>query len=90
MGKVFGLALAAESVLTVLLSTTAVAAAGGLVGAFRGWFMTDSQAAYYSDRVTQGKYLVAIEGTDAEIDQAEQILRKWGIEDWQIFSRPTR
>lgn len=81
-----GLALAAESVLTVLLSSSAVAVSGGLLGALRGWFMSDSEAAHYYDRVDQGGYFVAIEGTDAELRQAEQILRKWGIQDWSVFA----
>lgn len=81
-----GLALAAESVLTVLLGSSAIAVSGGLLGALRGWFMSDAEAAHYHDRIDQGGYLVAIEGTDAEIRQAEQILSKWDIQDWNVFT----
>ncbi|NJM76965.1 MAG: hypothetical protein HC852_15720 [Acaryochloridaceae cyanobacterium RU_4_10] len=43
------------------------------------------QAAYYSDRVDRGDCLVTVEGTDAEIRQAEQILSKWDIQEWSVL-----
>ncbi len=85
-----GLILAAESVMAVLLGTTAVAASGGLVGVLRGLFVPEQQAKYYDDRVTHGEYLVGIEGTEAETARAEEILSRWGIQDWNIFARPER
>ncbi len=84
-----GLVLAAESILTVLLSSAAVAAAGGLIGALEGWFIPDKQAALYNDRVSRGDYLVALEGTESEICQAEKILSRWGIQEWGVFDPPT-
>ena len=84
-----GLALAAESVLTVLLGSAAVAAAGGLLGALEGWYIPEKQAKFYNDRVSQGDYLVTLEGTESEIRQAEKILSRWGIQEWQIFAPPT-
>lgn len=81
-----GLALAVESVLTVLLTSAAVATTGGLLGALRGWSMTEKQARFYNDRIVQGNYLVAIEGTEAEIHQAEQVLKRWDIQNWSVFS----
>lgn len=84
-----GLPLVAESVLTVLLGSGAVAAAGGLVGALEGWYVPEKQAKFYNDRVSQGDYLVTIEGTEPEIRQAEKILSRWGIQEWHIFAPPT-
>lgn len=84
-----GLALAAESVLTILLGSAAVAAAGGLIGALEGWYIPEKQAKFYNDRVSQGDYLVTLEGTESEIRQAENILSRWGIQEWQIFASPT-
>lgn len=43
--------------------------------------MTEKQARFYNDRIVQGNYLVAIEGTEAEIYQAEQVLKRWNIQD---------
>lgn len=84
-----GLPLIAESVLTVLLGSGAVAAAGGLIGALEGWYIPEKQAKLYNDRVSQGNYLVVIEGTESEIRQAEKILSRWDIQEWQIFTPPT-
>jgi hypothetical protein len=84
-----GLALAAESVLTVLLGSAAVAAAGGLIGALEGWYIPEKQAKFYNDRVSQGDYLVTLEGTESEICQAEKILSRWNIQEWHIFAPPT-
>lgn len=84
-----GLALAAESVLTVLLATATAATTGGLLGALQGWSMSEKQAQFYYDRMTQGNYLVAIEGTETEIRQAEQVLKQWNIQDWNVFVSPS-
>lgn len=84
-----GLVLAAESVLTVLLGSAAVAGISGLIGALEGWYIPEKQAALYNDRVSQGDYLVTIEATESEIRQAEKILSCWGIQEWQIFAPPT-
>lgn len=84
-----GLALAAESVLTVLLGSTAVAGIGGLIGALEGWYIPEKQAALYNDRVSQGDYLVAIESTEDDIRFAEPVLKRWGIQEWRVYNAPS-
>lgn len=84
-----GLALAAESVLTVLLGSATAAGIGGLIGALEGWYIPEKQAALYNERVSQGDYLVALEGTEDDIHQAETILSRWGIQEWRVFTSPT-
>ncbi|MBW4686867.1 MAG: hypothetical protein KME40_17610 [Komarekiella atlantica HA4396-MV6] len=86
----FGPALAVESVLATLLGSGASAAAGGLIGALRGWFLPEEAAQLYNDRVSQGNYLVTIESTKEDIRQAEPILKCWGIQEWRVFDIPTR
>ena len=81
-----GLVLAAESVLTVLLGSAAVAGIGGLVGALEGWYIPEKQAALYNDRVSQGDYLVAIESTEDDIRRAEPVFRRWGIQEWRVYN----
>lgn len=84
-----GPVLAAESILAVLLTSGAVAATGGLIGALQGWFIPEEQARSYNDRVSQGDYLVTIEGTEDEIRRAEPVLSRWGIQEWRVFDKPT-
>lgn len=81
----FGPVLAAESLFGVLMGSGATAAVGGLYGALQGWLVPEEQAKVYSDRVNQGEYLVTIEATEAEIQMAQPILDRWGIENWQVY-----
>lgn len=72
-----------------LLGSGIGAAGGGLVGALIGWGVPEDQARYYNDRVSQGEYLVIVEGTEAEIHHAETILNQWGIQQWNIYDTST-
>ncbi|ARV59662.1 hypothetical protein BZZ01_14400 [Nostocales cyanobacterium HT-58-2] len=83
-----GLAVAAESILLILLGTGASAAAGGLVGALRGWFVPKEAAQLYNERVFQGHYLMMLEGTKKDICHAEVILTRCGIQQWRVFDIP--
>lgn len=65
------------------------AAAGGLTGALVGLGIPDDRARYYNDRVNRGDYLVMVDGTDDEIARAEAILRRRGIQDWDVFDAPS-
>lgn len=85
----FGPVLAAESILATLLGSGASAAAGGLVGALRGWFVPEKVAQLYNERVFQGCYLLTIEGTEEDIRCAEHILIRWGIQEWRVFDIST-
>ena len=84
-----GLVLAAESILTVLIGSAAVAGMGGLLGALEGWYIPQKQAALYNERVSQGDYLIALEGIEDDISQAETILSRWGIREWGVFAAST-
>lgn len=83
------LAGATGTALATALSGAAIGAAtGGLGGALIGLGIPEHEAKRYNDRVSRGEYLVAVEGTDAEIARAETILRRRGIEDWGIYHAP--
>ncbi len=64
------------------------AAAGSLLGALIGLGIPEERARVYNERVERGDYLVIIDGTDAEIARAEEILRRQGIEEFEVFNRP--
>jgi hypothetical protein len=81
----FGQALAVESLLVTLVASGASAAAGGLVGAVRGWFLPEEPAILYNEQVSQEVYLVTVRGTKNEIRRAEPILTRCGIQDWRVY-----
>jgi hypothetical protein len=66
------------------------AAAGGLMGALVGLGIPEERARVYNDRITQGDYLVIVDGTEADLHQAEAILGDRGIQDWGIYDIPER
>lgn len=80
----FGQALAVETLLITLVGGAASAAAGGFVGAIRGWFLPQEVALFYNDHISKGVYLVTVEGTENEIRHAEPILTRWGIQEWHV------
>lgn len=61
------------------------AAGGGLVGALIGWGIPEDRAKYYDELVSQGRYIVLMEGTQAEINGAEAILKNRRIQDWGVY-----
>lgn len=82
----FGPVLAVESVLATLLASGVTATFGGLVGALQGWFVPEEQARLYNEWVSQGEFLVTIEGTEDEIRQAEPILHRWKVREWHVYA----
>ncbi|BAY35318.1 hypothetical protein NIES2107_72300 (plasmid) [Nostoc carneum NIES-2107] len=83
----FGPALAVESVLTTLLAGGASAIFGSLCGAFQGWFAPEKQVKLWQP---SEDFLVKVEGTADEIQQAEYILRYWGVREWHIYELSKR
>jgi outer membrane lipoprotein SlyB len=65
------------------------AGAGGIIGAVIGNGVSHEQAKAYSDRLSNGDYLVMIDGTDEEIHRAESILGGQGIQDWGVYNSAT-
>lgn len=83
------LAGATATALATTLSGGAIGAvAGGLIGALIGLGIPEDRAKVYSDRVSQGDYLVMVEGSDADINHAESVLRRGGIQEWGVYDIP--
>ncbi|MEH2409507.1 hypothetical protein [Nostoc sp.] len=61
------------------------AVAGGLLKAVIGTNIPDEQVKLYSERLAQGQYLIVLEGTNDELQQAQTVLKTQGIQDWIIF-----
>ncbi|MCT7976967.1 DUF1269 domain-containing protein [Laspinema olomoucense] len=87
-----GPVLAGGTVATILLNTLAGgalgAATGGLVGALAGLGIPDERATIYNNRLSQGHYLLIVEGSVYEIERAEEILTGRGIQEWGIYRLP--
>jgi hypothetical protein len=62
------------------------AISGGLLGGEGGVEISETQAQHYEGLLAQGHYLLTVKGTDAEIDQAESVLKAANIQDWMIFN----
>jgi hypothetical protein len=83
------LAGATATALATTFSGAAIgAAAGGLIGALVGLGIPEERARYYNDRISQGDYLVIVDGTEADLREAEAVLSHRGIQDWGIYNIP--
>jgi len=76
---------AATALATALTGGAIGAAAGGLAGALVGLGIPEKNARIYNDRINRGDYLVIVDGTDAEVHRAEEILRRRHVEDFNIY-----
>jgi hypothetical protein len=64
------------------------AAAGGMVGGLVGLGIPEDRAQDYHDRVVRGEYLVIIDGIQAEIAQAGEVLKHHGVSQWEVYTAP--
>ena len=85
IGPVIAGGAAATALASTLAGGAIGAAAGGIVGGLVGLGIPEDRARVYSDRFQRGDYLVIIDGTEAEIREAEAILRRRGIEEFAIY-----
>lgn len=86
-----GIGLATEVAILLgnaLLGSGFGAAGGSLVGAMLGWGIPEEQAKYYDELLSQGNYVVLVEGTEAEIKRAEAILLDRQILNWNVYKTP--
>jgi uncharacterized membrane protein len=75
----------ATALATTLAGTAIGAASGGIIGALIGLGIPEDQAKVYNDRLSQHQYIVIVTGTPRTVDQAEDILRHQGIEQWHVY-----
>lgn len=82
--------LAAGTLATTLAGAGIGAAAGGLVGALANLGIPEDEARDYNERISEGRYLVTVEGTLEEIERAGEIFQRRGIRDWNIYDVGSR
>lgn len=71
-----------------LLGGSFGAAGGSLVGALIGWGLPEERAKHYDELLSQGEYIVLVEGTQAQINEAEAILFAHQIGNWNVYQTP--
>lgn len=78
----------ATTLATTLAGGAIGAVTGGLLGALVGLGIPEERARVYHDRISQGDYLVIVDGTDEQIALAERILHHRGIEEYGVYDAP--
>ena len=85
-----GVGLATEAAVLLgnaLLGSGLGAAGGSIVGALIGWGIPEEQAKYYEELLSQGKYVILVEGSEAEMNGAEAILLNRQIDNWNNYNQ---
>jgi len=77
--------LAAGTIATTLAGAGIGAAGGALVGALTGAGIPEEDAKAYSDRISNGDYVVILEGRDDEVERASSIMKKHNISNWKTY-----
>jgi hypothetical protein len=71
-----GQLMLSSAIAFIILSGGICTAAGGLAGALIGLGVTSEQAKAYSQKVSEGSFLLVVKGTTAEIKRAQHLLRE--------------
>ena len=86
-----GVGIATEAAILLgnaLLGSGIGAAVTSLAGALIGWGIPEEQATYYQELVSEGNYVVLVEGTEAEISGAKAILLNYQLNNWNVYNAP--
>lgn len=89
VGPVMLAGAAATAIATAISGTAIGAAVGSLAGGLTGMGLSADQAQTYSDHVSEGRYLVMIEGTAADITRAEAAFANHPIHEWHVYDLPS-
>lgn len=86
LGAVMAAGSAGVALLTGLMSTgLSLANFNRLVEALTDWGIVEEDAKVYSERLSSGDYLVIVEGTPDELQQAADALKSSGVQNWRIY-----
>lgn len=85
-GQVVAVGTVAANALTPAVDGT-VDPQSNLFKGLLGWGIPESRAQVYHDRVSKGDYLLMIEGTEAQIHQAESVLSTKAIQEWEVYEQ---
>ncbi len=85
IGPIMLAGAATTAIATTIAGGAIGAATGTLVGGLVGLGLPKEKAQAYRARVAEGGYLVIVEGTIDEVQQAEEILKQHHLEDWEVY-----
>lgn len=85
VGPVMLAGAAATAIASTISGGLIGAAAGSLAGGLVGLGIPNDRAEIYSDRVSNGDYLILVEGSEADISLAESVFRHRGIHEWYAY-----
>ena len=88
IGPIMLAGAAATAIVTAISGTAIGAAAGSLAGGLTGMGFAADRAQIYSDQVSEGHYLVMVEGTAADITKAETVFTNYPIYEWHVYDLP--
>lgn len=77
--------LAAGTIATTLAGAGIGAASGAIIGALTGAGIPEEDARAYDKQISQGGYLVMIEGYKDSIERAAAIMKQHGVSDWKVY-----
>lgn len=77
--------VAANALATAVVGGVSGAAGGGLIGGLLGWGVPEKQTKLYQDRVADGQFLLMLEGTVTQIEEATQVLNPHGVQEWGVY-----
>jgi hypothetical protein len=89
VGPIMLAGAAATAIATAVSGTAIGAAAGSLAGGLTGMGFSADRAQTYSDHVSEGRYLVMIEGTETDITRAETVFTNHPIHEWHVYDLPS-
>lgn len=85
VGPVMLAGAVATAIATTISGGVIGAAAGSLAGGLIGLGIPEDRAKVYSERVSQGNYLVMVEGSEADITLAKSIFSKHHVHEWYAY-----
>lgn len=88
VGPIMLAGAAATAIATTLAGTAIGVATGGLLGGLIGLGIPEEDAKIYNDCIGRGEYLVIVDGNEADLARAHQILQTHNIREYRVYDAP--
>lgn len=88
VGPIMLAGAAATAIATTLAGTAIGVATGGLLGGLIGLGIPEADAKIYNDCIGRGEYLIIVDGNEADLARAQQILQTHNIREYRVYDAP--